>query len=78
MTKPISPAIKVQAQDATGNLVSTGTDNITLAFANNPGFEQNFSHPCAVKLDRQGRVCVLDHIRGRVQVYAKSNDPVLV
>ena len=49
-----------------------------LAYANNPGFEQNFSHPCAVKLDRQGRVCVLDHIRGRVQVYAKSNDPVLV
>ena len=49
-----------------------------LAFANDPGFEQNFSHPCAVKLDRQGRICVLDHIRGRIQVYVKSKDPVLV
>lgn len=49
-----------------------------LAFANNPGFEQHFSHPCAVKLDRQGRICVLDHIRGRIQVYVKSKEPVLV
>jgi len=36
-TVPISPAIRVQVQDATGNLVSTGTNNITLTFANNPG-----------------------------------------
>ena len=49
-----------------------------LAYANEPGFEQHFSHPCAVKLDRQGRICVLDHLRGRIQVYAKSKDPVLV
>ena len=49
-----------------------------LAIAHDPGFEQNFSRPCAVKLDRQGRICVLDHDRGRVQVYAKSKDPVLV
>ena len=49
-----------------------------LAFANNPGFEQNFCHPCAVKLDRQGRICVLDHTRGRIQIYVKSKDPVLV
>ncbi len=49
-----------------------------LAFSNDPSFEQNLSHPCAVKIDGQGRICVLDHIRGRVQVYAKSKDPVLV
>ena len=48
-----------------------------LAFANNPGFEQHFTHPSAVKIDRQGRVCVLDSTRGRIQVYTKTKDPVL-
>ena len=48
-----------------------------LAFANNPGLEKNFDHPCAVKLDRAGRLCVLDHHQARVQVYEKSKDPVL-
>ena len=48
-----------------------------LAYANNPGFDQHFDHPNAVKIDRQGRVCVLDPVRGRVQVYTKSKDPVL-
>ena len=49
-----------------------------LAFAHDPGFDQHFSHPCAVKIDRQGRVVVLDPDRGRVQVYTKTKDPVLV
>jgi len=50
-----------------------------LAIANDHGaFEQSFAHPCAVKVDEQGRIAVLDHTRGRIQVYTKSKDPVLV
>ena len=48
-----------------------------LAFENNPGHQRHFIHPCAVKIDRQGRVCVLDSTPGRIQVYTKSKDPVL-
>jgi len=36
-TTSISPEIKVQVQDALGNLVSAATDSITLAINNNPG-----------------------------------------
>ena len=49
-----------------------------LAYVNDPGYERNFAHPCAVRVDSQGRVCVLDHTRGRIQVYNKVKDPVLV
>ena len=49
-----------------------------LAYAYDPGFEQRFGRPCAVKIDRQGRVCVLENLRGRIQVYTKTKDPVLV
>ena len=50
-----------------------------LAIAHDHGaFEKAFSHPCAVKVDDQYRIAVLDHTRGRIQVYTKSNDPVLV
>ena len=49
-----------------------------LAFANDPTYERNFSHPCAVRVDGQGRICILDHTRGRIQVYQKVKDPVLV
>jgi DNA-binding beta-propeller fold protein YncE len=50
-----------------------------LAVAHDHGtFEKSFSHPCAVKIDDQGRIAVLDHTRGRIQVYTKSKDPVLV
>ena len=48
-----------------------------LAYAHNPGVEQHFSHPTAVKIDQQGRVCVLDPTRGRIQVYNKVNDPMV-
>ncbi len=48
-----------------------------LAHSNNPFFEKDLGHPCAVKMDNQGRVAILDHTRGRIQVYAKSRDPVL-
>ncbi len=40
-------------------------------------FEKRFCNPCAVRVDSQGRIAVLDHIRGRIQVYVKSADPVL-
>jgi DNA-binding beta-propeller fold protein YncE len=50
-----------------------------LAMAHDQGaFEKSFSHPCAVRVDDQGRIAVLDHTRGRIQVYIKSRDPVLV
>jgi DNA-binding beta-propeller fold protein YncE len=49
-----------------------------LAFSNNPTYEQDLAHPCAVKIDAQGRVCILDHTRGRIQVYNKIKDPVLI
>jgi DNA-binding beta-propeller fold protein YncE len=44
----------------------------------NQAFEKALSHPCAVTVDNQGRICVLDHTRGRIQVYQKSKDAVLV
>jgi DNA-binding beta-propeller fold protein YncE len=50
-----------------------------LAVAHDHGaFEKSFSHPCAVRVDDQNRIVVLDHTRGRIQVYTKSKDPVLV
>jgi DNA-binding beta-propeller fold protein YncE len=50
-----------------------------LAISHDHGsFEKSFSHPCAVKVDDQGRIAVLDHTRGRIQVYTKSKDAVLV
>ena len=49
-----------------------------LALAASPTYEKELAHPCAVKVDPQGRVAILDHTRGRVQVYTKSAEPVLV
>jgi len=40
--------------------------------------EKSFSHPCTVRVDDQYRIAVMDHTRGRIQVYIKSKDPVLV
>ena len=48
-----------------------------LAYAHNPHHEKSFGHPCSVKIDPQGRICVLDNNRGRVQVYGKDEVPVL-
>jgi DNA-binding beta-propeller fold protein YncE len=50
-----------------------------LAIAHDHGtYEKSFAHPCAVKVDEQGRIAVLDSTRGRIQVYTKSRDAVLV
>jgi DNA-binding beta-propeller fold protein YncE len=50
-----------------------------LAMAHDHGaFEKSFSHPCAVRVDDQGRIAVLDSTRGRIQVYTKSREPALV
>jgi DNA-binding beta-propeller fold protein YncE len=50
-----------------------------LAVAQDHGtFEKSFAHPCAVRVDDQYRIAVLDHTRGRIQVYTKSRDAVLV
>lgn len=49
-----------------------------LAIGNDGGaFEKHFSNPCAVRVDDQYRICVLDHTRGRIQVYTKPSEPVL-
>ncbi len=45
-----------------------------LAYPHNPGFEQRLEHPNAVKIDRQGRLCVLDHVRGRIQVKGRRQE----
>ena len=68
------------SQWAKDNLRGAGPDHIrqrALAYAHNPGFERHFSLPISVKIDRQGRVCVVDSQRGRIQVYTKTKDPVL-
>ena len=48
-----------------------------LAFTNDPNYEMRFAHPCAVKIDPKGRVAIIDHTRGRIQVYIKEDEPVL-
>jgi DNA-binding beta-propeller fold protein YncE len=50
----------------------------SLAHANDPSFEKKLAHPCAVKIDPQGRICIIDHTRNRIQVYIKDKDPALV
>ena len=50
-----------------------------LAIGNDGGsFDKSFGQAYAVKIDNQGRVVVLENFGGRIQVYAKSKDPVLV
>ena len=41
-------------------------------------FEKRFAVPCAVKVDDQNRIAVLENTGGRIQVYQKTNTPVLV
>jgi len=49
-----------------------------LAVAHDRGtFEKSFSHPCAVRVDDQYRIAVLDSTRNRIQVYTKSKSPTL-
>ena len=50
----------------------------SLAYANDAGFEQDLAHPCAVKIDSQGRIVIIDHTRNRLQVYIKEAEPALV
>ena len=49
-----------------------------IAMAWDSSGEKHFSLPCAVKVDDQNRIAVLENIRGRIQVYRKTNTPVLV
>ena len=49
-----------------------------LAMAHNPYFDRRLAHPSSVKLDRQGRICVLDTKNARIQVYTKTKEPTLV
>jgi len=50
-----------------------------LAFSWDQGaFEQRLSAPCAVKVDDQNRIAVLEHVSARIQVYQQTKTPVLV
>ena len=49
-----------------------------LAYNNDPNYEKLLSHPCAVKIDPQGRICIIDHTRNRIQIYVKEKEPALV
>ena len=49
-----------------------------IAVAHSSDYEKRFAHPCAVKTDSQNRIAVLDHSRGRIQVYTKNREAVLV
>ena len=42
------------------------------------GFEKRLSAPCAVKVDDQNRIAILENTGGRIQVYQKTDTPVLV
>ena len=50
----------------------------SLAYVNDPGYEKKLAHPCAVKIDSQGRLCIIDHTRNRIQIYVKEAEPALV
>ena len=50
-----------------------------IAFSWDQGaFEKRLSDPCAVKVDDQSRIAVLENTSGRIQVYQKADTPVLV
>ena len=51
----------------------------SMAIAHDGGdYEKQFRHPCAVAVDDQYRIVVIDHTSGRLQVYQKNKEPVLV
>tara|TARA_B100000029_G_scaffold250199_1_gene247129 strand:- start:31 stop:1032 length:1002 start_codon:yes stop_codon:yes gene_type:complete len=49
-----------------------------LAITHSSDFDKNFSHPTAVKVNTDGQVVVLDSTRGRLQIYTKNTEPVLI
>ena len=49
-----------------------------LAITHSADFDKNFSHPTAVKVNAEGQVVILDSTRGRLQVYTKNSEPVLI
>ena len=48
-----------------------------LANLNDPEYGKALAHPCTVKIDPNGRVAIIDHTRGRIQVYVKETEPAL-
>ena len=51
----------------------------TMAVTNDGGaFEKAFANPCAVKITPSGQICIIDHTRGRIQIYTKEKEPVLL
>ena len=50
----------------------------SLAMAHDGGqYDKAFRHACAVVVDDQYRIVVIDHANGRLQVYRKDREPVL-
>ena len=41
-------------------------------------FEKAFANPCAVKISSSGQICIIDHTRGRIQIYTKEKEAVLL
>ena len=51
----------------------------TMAITHDGGaFEKALSNPCAVRVTPSGQIAILDHTRGRIQVYQKEKEPVLL
>ena len=51
----------------------------TMAITHDGGeFEKMFANPCAVRVTPDGQIAILDHTRGRIQVYQKEKEPVLL
>lgn len=51
----------------------------TMAITHDGGqFEKSFANPCAVHVSDSGQISIIDHTRGRIQVYQKEKEPVLL
>lgn len=51
----------------------------TMAVTHDGGaFEKAFANPCAVRVTPSGQIAILDHTRGRIQVYQKEKEPALL
>ncbi len=51
----------------------------TMAVTHDRGaFEKAFANPCAVRVTPSGQIAILDHTRGRIQIYQKEKEPALL
>ncbi len=51
----------------------------TMAMTHDGGaFEKAFANPCGVHVSDSGQIAIIDHTRGRIQVYQKEREPALL